>query len=251
MLLLTTRLEAQDHPVNNNVKILPFQQDASDNTDDKIAMQFYQARDFEKAGEIYGRLYEKKPDQNYYVLYLYCLLEIRDYKKAEKLIKSQTKNDPGSLRYMVDLGYLYYRQGNPDKSKKLYDEALKKLTSSQQQIFELANAFIMRDENDYAIATYKRGRELNNNSYPFSFELASVYERMGDFKSMLEEYIRLLENNKSYLQTIEDRLQFSLAYDPDNSRNEAFRKYILEKAQKEPDKPWYAELLWWYSVQQK
>ncbi len=243
---------SQDHPPPaGNGQLLPFQQDAMDNSDDKLAMQFYQSRDFEKAAQVYERLYEKSPNSTTYFYYLFCLVETKDYKKAEKLVKTQSKTESASLRYLVDLGYIYYRQGDLEKSKKQYSEAIKKLTANQQQIFELAAAFIQRDENEYAIETYKRGRDLMNNSYPFSFELASVYERIGDFKGMLDEYIRLLEVNRSNLQTIQDRLQYSLAYDPNNAKNEQFRKYILEKAQKEPDKPWYAELLWWYSLQQK
>lgn len=250
-LLISEPAVAQDHPAPSTIQTLPFQQNATENTDDKLALQFYQARDFEKAAEVYERLYEKNHDQSTYIFYLFCLVEIKDYKKAEKLVKTQSKAEPNSLRYLVDMGYIYYREGDADKSKKQYEEALHKLTANQQQIFDLAAAFLQREENEYAIETYKKGRQLMNNSYPFSFELASVYERTGDFKGMLEEYIRLLESNRSYLPTIQDRLQFSLSYDPDNSKNEQFRKYILEKAQKEPDKPWYAELLWWYSLQQK
>jgi hypothetical protein len=67
----------------------------------------------------------------------------------------------------------------------------------------------------------------------------------------MDEYFNLLDNNRSYLNTIEDRLQFDLSNDPDNSKNEIFRKYLLEMAQKEPDKTYYAEMLWWYSIQQK
>ena len=240
----------QDRPAGNP-PVLPFQINANDNTDDQLANQFFQNKEYGKAAEIYDRLYEKKPTSNNYFYYLFCLIEIREYSKAEKLIKSARKADKDALKYTVDLGYLYFREGDPDKSKKSYEEALKKLPGNQQQVFDLANAFLTRNENDYAIRTYLKGRQLLNNSYPFSFELASIYERIGDFMSMLGEYFILLESNKSYLQTIEDRLQNTLSNDVDGSRNEMFRKYLLEKAQKEPDKSWYSEMLWWYSVQEK
>ena len=161
------------------------------------------------------------------------------------------KSDPDALKFNVEMGYLYFREGNPDKAKKQYEDALNKLQPNQQQIFDLANAFTIRGENDYAIKTYIKGRELLNYSYTFSFELASVYERTGNFKEMINEYFTLLEYNNSYLSTIEDRLQTALADDPENIKNETFRKAVLGKAQKEPDKTFYAEILWWYSVQQK
>jgi Tfp pilus assembly protein PilF len=240
----------QDRPAGNP-PVLPFQINANDNTDDQLANQLFQEKDYEKAAEVYERLYDKKPNTNTYFYYLFCLIEIREYGKAEKLVKSARKADKEALKYTVDLGYVYFREGDPDKAKKNYDEALKKLPANQQQVFELANAFITHNENEYAIRTYQKGRQLLNNSYTFSFELASIYERMGDYKNMLDEYFILLESNKTLLQTIEDRLQNTLSNDVDGSKNELFRKYVLEKAQREPEKSWYSEILWWYSIQEK
>lgn len=230
--------------------LLPFQTDANGVNDEQLAQQFFQNKEYDKAAEIYERLYEKKPTSFIYYYYLYCLSETRQYDKAEKLVKAQRKAEPDALKYYVDQGYILYRQGETDKAKKWYEDAIKKLGPNQQQVADLANAFVTHNENEYAIRTYQKGRQLIPN-YPFSFEMASVYERTGDFEGMLDEYFILVENNKTYLGTVEDRLQFALANDPDGSRNEKFRSYLLEKAQKEPDKPFYSEMLWWYSVQQK
>ncbi len=232
--------------------LLPFQQNAiQPENDEQLALQFYQNHEFDKATEIFERLYEKKPSQYYFQYLLFCLVEIKEYSKAERLVKKNMKSEPEALRYQVDLGYVYYRAGNPEKSKKQYEDALKKLGTNQQQIFDLANAFIIRGENEYAIRTYQLGRRLMNDSYTFGFELASVYERIGDFKNAMEEYLNLLEVNSSYLSTVQDRIQMTLAYDVNNEKNESLRKIILARAQKNPDKTYYAELLWWYSIQQK
>lgn len=233
-------------------QLLPFQQDApKPGNEEQLALQFYQNQDFGKASELFELLYEKKPSLYYYQYLLFSLVEIKEYGKAEKLVKKCQKAEPEALRYMVDLGYVNYRQGNPDKAKKLYEDALKKLGPSQQQVFDLANAFITRGENDYAIRTYLKGRQLMNNSYPFGIELASVYERMGDFKNAMEEYLNLLDVNNSYLKTVQDRIQMTLSFDVNNEKNEIFRKIVLSRAQRNPDNTNYAELLWWYSIQQK
>ncbi len=232
--------------------ILPFQQDAlQQGNDESIATQFYQNHEYEKAAEIFDRLYDEKPSQYYFQYLLSCLVEIKEYGKAERLIKKNLKGDPNALRYQVDLGYVYYRAGNTDKAKKLYEDALKKLQPNQQQIFDLSNAFLTHGENEYALRTYQAGRQLLNNTYPFGFEMASVYERMGDFKNAMEEYLNLLGVNTSYLVTVQDRIQMVLANDVNNEKNESLRKILLSRAQKNPDKAYYAELLWWYSIQQK
>ena len=248
---LLPALRAQDRSTGNPPQVLPFQQNAPSGNDEQLATQFFQARDFEKAAEMYGKLYEKKPGNYYYTYYLYTLLEIRDFDKAEKLIRNQRKLEPNAMKYVVDLGFVSFRAGDAEKAKKYYEEAIKKLPADQQQVLDLANAFIARGENEYAIRVYKRGRELLNNSYPFSFEMATVYERTGDIKGTIEEYLYLVSLNPSYIKTVEDRLQNLLANDPDNARNEEVRKALLTRVQKEPDNEAYSELMWWYSVQQK
>ncbi len=249
-LLFTFHCIAQDHPATN-VPVLPFQTNATDNNDEQVAMQFFQNQEYAKAAEVYEKLYALKPSYYLYSYYFFSLVEIEDFARAEKLVKIAQKNDKEALKYMVDLGYISYRKGDREKAKKMYDESIRKLEANQQQIADLANAFISRNENEYAEKVYLKGRQLLNNSYPFGFELAMIYERTGEFKKMLDEYFNLLEINKTYLTTIEDRLQYDLANDPDNSKNETFRKYLLEKSQKEPDKIYFSEMLWWYSIQQK
>jgi tetratricopeptide (TPR) repeat protein len=242
-------LQAQDRPPKNP-PLLPFQTAPGDVNDEQLAMQFYQDKEYDKAADVYERIYEKKPSAFIYSYYLFCLIEIKEFDKAEKLVKTQRKSDHDALKYYVDQGYICYRRGDQDKARKQYEEALKKLGPDQQQVFDLAAAFLSHNENDLAIRVYEKGRQMIPN-YPFSFEMASVYERTGDFKGMLDEYFLLIENNKTYLGTVEDRLQFALANDADNTKNEMFRKYLLEKAQKEPEKSMFSEMLWWYSVQQK
>jgi tetratricopeptide (TPR) repeat protein len=249
--LFTSLVNAQDQPTPTP-QLLPFQQDApTPQTDEQVALKLYQNQEYDKAAEIYQRLYEEKPSAYIYQYLFYSLVEMKEYGKAEKLIRKVQKNEPNSLKYLVDQGYIAYRSGNEEKAKKIYEEAIKKLPPNQQQIVEVANAFAVRGENDYAVKTYLLGRQLMNNSYPFGFELASVYERMGDFKNAMSEYLNLLAVNPSYLNSVQDRIQANLSYDVNNEKNESFRKALLGRVQREPDKTYYSELLWWYSIQQK
>ncbi len=231
---------------------LPFQQEAPRaGTDEQLALQFYQGQDFAKAAGLFRKLYEEKPSLYYYQYLVLSLVEMKDYDGATKLIRKCQRAEPEALRYMVDQGYVQFRAGDPEKAKKLYEEALKKLGPSQQQVFELANAFMARGENEYAIRTYQKGRQLLNNSYPFGFELAGVFERTGDFKSAIDEYLDLIDLNKSYLNTVQDRIQMTLSFDVNNEKNTILRKALLARTQKEPDNTSYSELVWWYSIQQK
>lgn len=242
---------AQTQPTSV-AKQLPFQQQAQPPVSDyQLAMQFFQARDYEKAVVLYETLFEEHPSSFYYMYYLQCLIELKEYKQAEKMIKGQRKSDPGAIKYLVDLGYLNMREGDDEKARKYYEEALEELTPNQQQIFDLANAFILKGENAYAIRVYLKGRDLLQGAYPFCFELATIYQRTGNFAGMFEEYLNLLDLSDSYLGTVQDRLQNILADDPENIKSECFREALLTRVQRNPDKLAFANLLWWYSIQQK
>jgi len=234
-------------------KQLPFQQQAPVPVDEKkLALQFFQAGDYEKAAELFGKLFAEQPTQYYYTYLLHSLVEMKEYKQAERIIREQRKSDDGnSPRYLVDLGYLAYRQGQGEKAYKLYDEALESLPADQRLIHELANAFVQKGESRYAEKTYLKGRELLGGAYGFNYELAATYQRLGNFTALFGEYLNLVEQNPAQLQQVQDRLQGILADDPENTRNELFREELLRRIQTNPDQQVYADLLWWYSVQQK
>ncbi len=244
---------AQDRPTTPTPVLTPFRPSgaAQPVNDEQLAMQLYQARDYVKAAEVYQRLYDKLPSNYYYSYLLFCLVETRDFNQAERLVMKQQKYEKRMLHYLVDLGYIYYREGNGAKAKKHYDEAISKMEPDPVQISDLANAFTTKGEMDYALRTYTRGREMMNSPFVFSFEMASIYERGQDYKSAFGEYLNLLEVNKSYLNTVEDRLQNILAEDKDNEKSEMLRKALLTRVQEDPEMILYSELLWWYSVQQK
>ena len=249
-ILISLASVAQDHPAGGT--ILPFQQDAvTANNEDQLAMQFYQAKNYEKAAELYSHIYLRTPSYYNYTYYIYCLVEIQDYDEAKKIVKAQQKTDRNALKYDVDLGYVYFREGNLPKSKKLYDDALKHLPADVNQVIELANAFYSKGEMDYVISTYKKGRELLPEMRSLGFELAGAYERMGNFKGAIEEYLSLMDQDVNYATNVRDRLQVLLAQDDDNSKHTILRSILLEHIQKEPDNVAYSELLWWYSVQEK
>ncbi|MGQ0828116.1 MAG: hypothetical protein ACT4ON_06965 [Bacteroidota bacterium] len=67
--------------------LMHFQIVAQPTTEEQLAMQFYENKEFDKAIEYYEKLYNKKSPQQFYTPYLNCLLETKEYKKAEKIVK--------------------------------------------------------------------------------------------------------------------------------------------------------------------
>lgn len=220
-------------------------------TEEQLGAQYYQNKEYDKALAVFQVLFEKNPSQFNYIYYINCLVELKDYEQAAKAIKRQAKQNPTDPRFKVDQGFILIMQGETQKGRKIYEECLKDLSADRNQVYTLTNAFLTRRESDYAIRTYQRGRELLKDQSLFALELAYMYESLGNAELMLDEYLNLLSTQPTQISMVENRLQAWLSLDTDNEKSETFRTLLLKRTQQNPDEIVYAELLLWYSVQQK
>ncbi len=220
-------------------------------TEEQLGVQYYNNRELDKALSTFESLYNRNPSQFNYLYYTNTLFELKEFDKAEKIIKKQLKANPQDPRYQVDLGYLYIMQGDVTKGRKIYENCLKDLQPDKMQIYNLSYAFSNRRETDYLIRTYLRGRAELNDPAAFAFELAYTYEALGSTEQMIDEYLNLLASNPQQMTLVQNRLQAWLSDDVDNTKNDTYRKVLLKKSQQNPDEILYNELLLWHSIQQK
>ncbi len=219
-------------------------------SDEQLASQYYRNGDYDKAVVLYEKLFKEKKNQIYYHYYLYCLTKLEEFKKAEKLVKSQKKKYPGQMRYTVDLGFVYSQAGDGAKAKRQYDEAIKNISANINQIKDLANTFLMRGQPEYAIITYKRGQQLISD-YPFNLELGNLYRQTGDYRAMIEQYLDYIDFNYSNVDIVEYRLQDVLDKDKEGKTAEMLRIALLKRIQKQPEKIYFSKMLYWLAVQEK
>ncbi|NTW33934.1 MAG: tetratricopeptide repeat protein, partial [Bacteroidetes bacterium] len=64
---------------------------AQTSTDEQLAAQYLQNKEYDKAVELYEKLFNKNQEYVYYAPYVQCLTELKNYKAAEKIIKKQIK----------------------------------------------------------------------------------------------------------------------------------------------------------------
>jgi predicted Zn-dependent protease len=217
---------------------------------EKLAFQYYGNKEYEKALAIFTELYNKQPTYHYYTYYLYCLTALDRFAEAEKVVRSKIKEEPGSFRYEVDLGYIYLLTDKPDKATKIFDEVIGKMKPNKANITETANAFMSRQLYDYTIKAYLRGREMLQYSDPFHQELARIYELTGNYGAMIDEYLDLLEVDPTQLDLVQNRFQNVLNNDIDDKISDLLRQSLLKRNQKAPENRYYGEMLLWLSVQQ-
>ena len=219
-------------------------------SDQQLAAQYFQNKEYDKAVVLYEKLYNEKKSSIFYTYYLFCLVELKDYKEAEKLVKKQIKEFPERPKYKVDLGYVYTEAGEINKAKKEFENALKNLTPKRQKVIELANSFLYRSQTDFAIATYHRGNQIMVD-YIFYLELGNLYKQINNYTMMVEEYLNYVDYNYLNREVVQHRLQGVISDDPDKVVSKLLRRSLLKRVQKEPDKYYFSEMLLWLSIQEK
>lgn len=220
-------------------------------SDEQLAAQLMSEGNYEKAVILYEELFEKDQGPVIYNNYLQCLLELEEYRDAQKVVRSQISDNPGRARFEVDLGYVYTRSGDSRKARRQLEGLIKDLPNHPPSVTDLANAFLFRDFADYALETYLKGREMLGDAYPFNLQIASIYEQKGDYSNMMSEYVELVIIDESYMEQVQGLLQDAVNDDPDLVKSDALRRVLLQGSQRNPSQTLYAELLIWHSIQQK
>jgi tetratricopeptide (TPR) repeat protein len=225
---------------------------AQRNADDKLAIQFYEQKQYEKAIVYFDKLFDKLPDV-YYNYYYKSLIEIKDYKTAEKITKKQIKRNSSNSQLYVKLGQVYMFMETPEKGKEQYDKAIKILFPEQNNVFTLAHTFEDMELYDYAIEVYKKGRKATSEIYPYYYEMADLYKKKGDLKAMVNEYLDAIEFRESEIYTAQTHLQQSLGYDDKNGgfNNPILKQELVRRIQQYPDKTIFSEFLIFLLNQQK
>lgn len=218
--------------------------------DEQLAAHYLSTNEFEKAADVYERIFSKNPQSSYaYENLLSCYLKINKFDDAEKLVKKQIRKNEGSPYYMVDLGYVYKKANATEKSKKQFDDIINRLKGSETQTIETANAFQKRFELDWAIATYLKARKINGNNHQlFCIPLANLYSEKKETKLMLDEYLNALQNNPMFAEEVQGHLQLYLENDTDY---DLVKQALLKKSKEFPGNDAYSEMLIWVYVQRK
>jgi len=213
----------------------------------KLANEYYNAGEYEKAATLYESLYVENPkNKAYFNWYIQCLMDLRLFDKASKSIQAELKKNPEDVSLYVTNGNLLERQGFPDKAKQEYQKAISGLGSDLSAVTSLANTFTTLAKYDFAIETYLKGEKLAKVENLYVYNLADLYRRQGDVKNMIKYYLITAEKEGS-TANVQTSLQRFLGQDDYTE----LQKQLYQKIQEKPDKPYYGELLQWTFTNKK
>lgn len=219
-------------------------------TDEQLAAQYFKNGEYDKAEVYYKKLYKRYQDEFFFHYYIDCLLNLEEFKEAEKQVEKRIKKEGNPVLY-VNLGQVYKASDQEKKAQQSYARALQELPPFQRQIDALADAFLDKDELDFAVRTYEKGRKMLNGLYTYRFELASVYNRQGNFDLALEEYMDALVEDRTQVTKVKTDLLNIFADDRSGQKREYFEETVIGRIQRQPQKDVYPELLMWHFSQEK
>lgn len=219
---------------------------AQQSDDEKLALQYYKDKEFDKAIELFEKIQNKNPNTYTYYYYYASLMELERYSDLEKLTKKQIKNFPNVQRYKVDQGYAYERSGNGQKAEKIYQDLIKDLPAKEFSVQELYSAFYSRAKYDYAIEAILKGRRLLNNDQLLSKEIVTMYQHLNQTDKIIEEVLSLVKGeDDTYMEQAKNAIQNLLLDDEDNQKYNTVKTTMQKYSQKNPSNINYMMLLYW------
>jgi tetratricopeptide (TPR) repeat protein len=215
----------------------------------ELGNQYFSTGEYDKAVVYYEKNYDRDPFSTYQP-YLKCLLQLKDYREAEKLVKKQIKKIPGDLNLYIDLGKIYEANNEPEKARQQYDKAIRSLTPDAGTAIRLGYAFAEAGMIDKALETFTAARKLNQN-YPFSFEMAEMYARNGNLRAMIDEYLDVLVFNEQFYPNVQAILQNKILNDQTGTISDYLRTALLRRVQKAGSPFVYSDMIYWLLIQEK
>lgn len=231
------------------ISCISFAQEQENRNDFFLAETYYRKGEYEKATQIYQKLYDKSPFNTTYLNRLItCYQQTDQFLVAENLLSSKIKKNPTQSYLYVFLGFNFEKQQLNELAKANYDKAIQSLDFSASYGGVIGRLFKDYNKLDLAILAYEKAMEKNENSN-YNFQIAQIYGEKGDFKQMFEYYINLVDKNGSYLNLVQRYASRFITDDAESETNILFRKTLLRKSLSKPKEEWNILLSWLFAQQ--
>ena len=221
---------------------------AQEERDRALAYQYFRNGDFDKAVDLFEKLYNDNPNLEYYQNLFATYKELKDYTSMEKLANKQAKKDRRDARYLIDLGYAYKLQEKTKKATELYEDIVKNLLPEEAFITNTAHSFESYREINYALQTYEKGNKLLRDPLHYSFDIASLYFAQNKNEEAINSLLDFIKANNyefdkvySYIQTEQNKPEVYTELE----------SQLYSRIQKNPGEDIYPEVLIWLKLQKK
>ena len=231
--------------------LFPTSSASAQQSQEQMAAYYFDNGEFQQAEQLYESLYKRTTNKYYYQRLYATYLQLGEFKEAAKLAEKRLKNNPKELPLYVDLGNAYLTQKQVKKAEKYFDRAIDAISADLSVVPDLAMAFVNIGRPDYAIRTYRTARTKTRNKQLYFNELIGVYQTMGDYAAMTQEYFDLLDNSPGIMPSVQISMQKAMLEAPDDRLANGVKEALVQRVREHPDNQTYLEMMIWFSIQQK
>ena len=215
----------------------------------QLANEYYNLGEVDKAKEMYEAL--AKNSGNIPLIhnnYLSVLIDLNDYKTAEKYIDRVLKWYPQSINYLIDKGMVLVRAEKINEADAFFSEFIDELSKEPYQTRRAVQYMIRQQLPEYAVMALLAARSRSQDPFLYSIDLANIYRVQNNKQKMVEEYLNFAIQNPRNLQYVKNTFQ-ALLTEPEDL--DSLERMLFDMVQTHPDNEVYGEMLIWVSLQQK
>jgi len=224
--------------------VLSFSQEA------KLAQNYFNKGEYEKAMSYYKKLQEEKPYNTLYTKKLLsCYQQLKQYDKALLLIKKQQLKFKKHTYLLVELGYNYQLSKQETKAEIYYKEALNSIDKQPNYGATIARTFHANFLYKYALEAYKKVMKINPKAN-YNLQIAGIYGDKGDIEGMFNSFLNMVAKDPRYVTIILRKIGQYTTNDSQNKYNLLIKKEVLKRSQNNPNDVWNTILSWLF-IQQK
>ena len=137
-----------------------------------LAENYFREGEYEKATQIYKKLYDQSPFNSTYLFRLItCYQQTESFDIVENLLINRIKQQPSQTYLHVFLGYNYSKKQNEELAKIQYQKAIQSTENNNPYTITIARAFSDYNLLDYAILAYEKAMKANPTEN-FGFQIA-------------------------------------------------------------------------------
>lgn len=221
------------------------------NNDNQLALLYYSQGEYEKATDLYQKLFDESHSQIHFDYLIDCYNKLKELDKAEKITNEQIKRYSKSFYYPVKLATIYQQRGKTKEADEIFDRIVKKATKQLETCLEAGQACLDNHVDSVAKIIYENGQQKYPENRIIVSNLSRIYLNLNENEKLADIYIEQLQKNNFDLDFVENQLQFCLY----EKRNPQLKNILIDKLnqiiKKNPKQTTFKELYLWLMIQDK
>ncbi len=174
--------------------------------DYQTANRLIQQQQYEEALPIIESLYKQNPRSFvYFDRYTRCLINLKQFDKAEEVARNQANEDRFRLQASIKLAEILHLKGDREAALETWNEIIERNKGNHQAYYATGNSMTSRQEYDTAVQLFKEARKALNDDSLFLNELANTYLQAGRFEESVQEYFRLIVQSPDQMSIVQQR----------------------------------------------